>query len=119
MPEHLTIGTKKAFKNNYAFPYTKHAVGGETIYVCRKGSDYARANEVLVLRCQEGTWTAYDSDVSADGGTLHMRQAVFRCRENITEPGWHCWQMNDAAGPEATSQPAEWQGALWAETRVP
>ena len=51
MPEHLTIGTQKAFDNNYAFPYKKLQIGSETIYVCTKGSQRARAGEVLVLRC--------------------------------------------------------------------
>ena len=49
MPEHLTIGTKKAFENNYAFPYEKTQIGSETIYVCTKGSQWARTGEVLVL----------------------------------------------------------------------
>ena len=50
MPEHLTIGTKTAFEKNYPFPYEKTQIGSETIYVCTKGSEWARKNEVLVLR---------------------------------------------------------------------
>ena len=46
MPERLTIGTKKAFEKNYAFPYEKKHIGSETIYVCTKGSDRARSNEL-------------------------------------------------------------------------
>ena len=56
-PERFTIGTKKAFEKNYPFPYVKKQIGSETIYVCTKGSEWARRNEVLVLRCQSGTWT--------------------------------------------------------------
>ena len=95
MPEHLTIGTKKAFDNNYPFPYEQRQIGSEQIYVCAKGSQWARQNEVLVLRRgtdthYPGTWTAFDSDVSADGSTLHCRQAVFRClATDIAQPGWH------------------------------
>ena len=76
MPERLTIGTKKAFQKNYPFPYQKKQIGSETIYVCTKGSEWARTNEVLVLRCNttqdgsQGTWTAYDSAVNANGLTL-------------------------------------------------
>ena len=51
MPERLTIGTKKAFEKNCAFPYEKKHIGSETIYVCTKGSEWARKNDVLVLRC--------------------------------------------------------------------
>ena len=54
MPERLTIGTRKAFENNYAFPYEKKQIGSETIYVCTKGNEWARSNEVLVLRCEMG-----------------------------------------------------------------
>ena len=120
MPERLTIGTKKAFKNNYAFPYEKKQIGSETIYVCTKGSEWARPNEVLVLRCEREIWTAYDSDVIADGLTLQCRQPVFRClATDITQPGWHNWQTNHAASPNDAGLAVDWHGALWAETRVP
>ena len=79
MPEHLIIGTQKAFDNNYPFPYEKKQIGAEIIYVCTKGSQWARAGEVLVLRCESETWAAYDSAKMADGTTLHCRQPVFRC----------------------------------------
>ena len=119
-PEHLTIGTQKAFENNYPFPYEKKQIGSETIYVCTKGSEWARGNEVLVLRCEGETWTAFDSAVSADGLTLQCRQPVFRClATDITQPGWHNWQTNYAADPNNAGLAVDWQGALWAETRVP
>ena len=120
MPESLTIGTSKAFKNNYPFPYEKRQIGSETIYVCSKGSEWARTNEVLVLRCVTGIWTAFDSDVSADGLTLQCRQAVFRClATDITQPGWHKWQTNYAASPNDAGFAVDRQGALCAETQVP
>ena len=120
MPEHLTIGTQKAFEKNYAFPYQKTQIGSETIYVCTKGSAWARQNEVLVLRCESETWTAFDSAVSADGLTLQCRQPVFRCLEtDITQPGWHKWETNYDASPSDTGLSVNWQGELWAETRVP
>ena len=120
MPERLTIGTKKAFENNYAFPYQRRVIDSETIYVCSKGSQWARDNEVLVLRCESGIWTAYDSAVSADRSTLQCRQPVFRCLAgDITSPGWHEWQTNENASPHDNGLAADWQGALMAETRVP
>ena len=121
MPERLIIGTKNAFEKNYPFEYEKKEIGSETIYVCTKGSEWARTNEVLVLRCETGTWTAFDSDVSADGLTLHCRQPVFRCPvTDITQPGWYAWQTNYAASRnDADFFSVDWQGALWAETRVP
>ena len=120
MPERLIIGTTKAFENNYAFEYEKKQINDETIYVCTKGSEWARTNEVLVLRCEAGIWTAFDSAVSADGLTLQCRQPVFRClATDITQPGWHTWQTNYAASPNDAGLAVDWQDALWAETRVP
>ena len=120
MPERLTIGTRKAFEKNYPLPYEKKKIGSETIYVCTKGSQWARSNEVLVLRCEKGIWTAFDSAVTANGTTLQCRQPVFRCLEtDITQPGWHEWQTNAAADANGDGLSVEWQGALRAETRVP
>ena len=120
MPDRLTIGTKNAFEKNYPFPYEKKQIGSETIYVCTKGSEWARSNEVLVLRCEGETWTAFDSAVSADGLTLQCRQPVFRClATDITQPGLHTWETNYAASPDSASFELDWQGALCAETRVP
>ena len=120
MPEHLTIGTQKAFKNDYAFTYEKTQIGSETVYVGNMGSEWARSDEVLVLRCEGGTWTAYDSAVSADGSTLQCRQPVFRClATDITQPGWHTWQTNYAASRNDAGLVVDWEGALSAETRVP
>ena len=89
MPERLTIGTQKAFEENYPFPYEKKQIGSETIYVCTKGIQWARASEVLVLQLMKDvTWIACDSAVSADGSTLQCRQPVFRCHDtDITQLG--------------------------------
>ena len=120
MPERLTIGTQKAFENNYPFPYEKKQIGSETIYVCTKGSEWARGNEVLVLRCEGETWIAFGSAVSADGLTLQCRQPVFRClATDITQPGWHHLETNYNANPNDAVVEFDWQGALWAEARVP
>ena len=126
MPERLIIGTRKAFEKSYPFVYEKKEIGSETIYVCTKGSQWARTSEVLVLRCvtkqdgSPGTWTAFDSAISADGSTLQRRQPVFRClATDITQPGWHKWETNYAANPNDGGLAVDWQGALWAETRVP
>ena len=125
-PEHLTIGTKKAFENNYAFPYEKTQIDSETIYVCTKGSQWARTSEVLVLRCvtkqdgSPGTWIAFVSAASADGSTFQCRQPVFRClATDITQPGWHTWETNYSANANEACMEVDWQGELWAETRVP
>ena len=119
VPPKLTIGTKKAFRNNYAFPYELHQIGSERIYVCNKGSEWARPAEFLILRYYHGTWIAYDGSRSANGSSFHCRQAVFRCHEDITLPVWHEWQTNYAAdASDSTGIPPDWQGALWAETRL-
>ena len=126
MPKHLTIGTRKAFENNNAYLYELTEIDSEPIYVCTKGSQWARAGEFLVLRCvakedgSPGTWTAFDSAISADGSTLQCRQPVFRClATDITQPGWHEWEINYAASPSDAGFSVDWQGDLLAETRMP
>ena len=74
----------------------------ETIYVCTQSSQWAPAYEVLVLRCVNGTWTAYDTAINADGNTLQSREADFHWHAtNITQPGKHQWETNYVAGPSA------------------
>ena len=88
MPEHLTIGTKEEFEENYALTYKKRLIASEIIYVCNEGSAWARADEFLVLRCEQNIWTAYDSAVNVLGSTLQCRQPVFRCLDtDITQLG--------------------------------
>ena len=124
MPEHLTVGTKTAFQRGYAYPYTRMEIDLETIYVCNKGSDYVKKDEVLVLRCKNGIWTAYDNVVKktqkTHKKTLTCRQAVFRClHTDITRAGWHVWEMNHATSTNGEGDEPDWKGALQAETRVP
>ena len=119
-PENLIIGTRTALDNNNAYPCKKNQIASETMYVCNKGSEWARTTEVVVMRCVTGTWTAYDSAVSADGQTLQCRQPVCCClATDITQPGWYNWETNHAASPNDGGLAVDWQGALWAETRVP
>ena len=127
MPDTFQIGTQTAFQNNSAFLYTKKQAGSEILYICGNGSKWARANEQLVLRyvprakaSSGGIWTAYDSDVNQNGTTLQCRQAVFRCiDDDITQPGWHVWEINYASNKNGDGLYCDWQGQLWAETKVP
>ena len=120
MPQQLTIGTQKAFKNKYAYAYEKRQMESETVYVCNKGSEWACPNEVLVLRYVGGIWIAYDSSLSPDGLPRQYRQPVFRCfATDITQPGPYKWEINHAASLTNVSSAENWHGDLWAETRVP
>ena len=121
MPDTFQIGTQTAFQNNSAFLYTKKQAGSEILYICGNGSKWARPNEQLVLRYnQNGIWTAFDSDVNQNGTTLQCRQAVFRCiDDDITQPGWHVWEINYAAKKNGDGLYCAWEGQLWAETIVP
>ena len=120
MPDHIIVGTQKAFSRGSPFHYWKTEIDDETIYFSDKGSQHARPGEFMVLRCVEGTWTACDSSISAFGGTLQCRQAVFRClATDITQPGWYNWETNYAASPNGGGLAVDWHGGLWAETRVP
>ena len=119
MPERLIIGTATAFKKKYAYDYEKHEVDSGIVYICKKGNESCRANEVLVLRRQCPWWIAYASNVSADRTTIHCRQGVFRClQEDITKEGSHKWEINWNASPNDGVED-NWHGTLWAETRLP
>ena len=86
----------------------------ETVYVCNKGSDSARDNEVLVLRRESDAWIAYDSSVTDN--ELTCRQEVFRSRDaDITKEGEHTWQMNKS---RITGDEPIWFGALNCRTKV-
>ena len=74
MPERFRIGTATAFEKEYAFVYEKNRINEETIYLCRMGSKWARPKEFLMLRLEEGTWTAYDSAFLADRENIQCRQ---------------------------------------------
>ena len=117
MPSQFAIGTSKAFRNNYAFKYTRCEIDDEIVYICSKGSAWAREDEVLVLRCENGTWTAWDSSVDMATAALRCRQPVFRCGGDITDQGWHVWAMNHAAAKDGEGTAVHWTGELWAETR--
>ena len=118
MPEHIIIGTQKAFDRGHPFQYEKRQIHDETIYFSNKGSQHARPGEFVVMRYVEGTWTAWDSSILACGGTLQCRQPVFRClAKDITGPGWHLWQKNHVATSDNPGF-VEWDGALSAKTLV-
>ena len=99
------ILTRKAFENGYHYEYTRMLpIAAERVYVCSKGSDYSREGEFLVLRQEDGHWTASDSS-RANDGALVSHQPVFRSDEDITTPGWHTWQTNynaSAGAPHPT-----------------
>ena len=118
MPSQFAIGTSKAFRNNYAFKYTRCEIDDEIVYICDKGSAWARENEVLVLRCENGTWTAWDSSVDMATAELRCRQPIFRCDGDITEQGWHNWAMNHAATKDGEGAAVNWTtDPFWCETR--
>ena len=119
MPDYLIIGTQKAFQYRYAFRYKKTLICSETVYVSTKGSNSARAGEILVLRCEGTIWTAYDSALTADGTTLQCRQPVFRSQgSDITQSGWHNWARNHEASPNHEGLTENWASDLWALTQV-
>ena len=119
-PRTLRIGTKSAFRNGDEFTYEKVEIDGETVYVCDKGSQHARPDEVLVLRLEMGTWTAYDTALVGVGQkTYQCRQAVFRCKNNnITKAGWYPWESNWCISKTGDGFAEEWHPGLEAETRV-
>ena len=118
LPQSFSIGTKRAYAGGYEYPYKKQKIDMETVYVCTKGSDNARENEVLVLRRESDAWIAYDSSVT--GNELTCRQKVFRSRDaKITKQGYHEWEMNKSANKGRQVHDPDWFGHLWCLTKVP
>ena len=119
MPEEFVIGTTKAFARGYAYEYEKRQIRNATIYdatiyVCKRGNDWAEQNEQLVLlRDRSGIWTAWDSHDNQS--SVALRQPIFRCPGNITQPGWYKWETKYAG----SGLKGDWHGALEAEDRVP
>ena len=114
--EQFAIGTRKASEKGYEYHYKVQTVGGEDMYICVKGSEWSRSGEFLALRFDSGTWTA--ADRVNEGNTLRCRQLVFHCEGDITKPGWHCWKTNFNASKDGDGSHIDWQGELWAETRM-
>ena len=113
MPEIFSIGTKKAYEGRYEYKYKKDTIAGKTVYVCKRGSDFSKDDERLVL-CQDAEgWTAYDSSVNGNGDTLITRQKVFRSDDLfIYKEGIHFWQMNKNVSTKDTVDDPEWYGRL-------
>ena len=114
-PQRFEIGTEKAFRYGHAYRYQRRSIDVGQVYICNKGSQWACANECLVLQLEAGTWTAWDAVV--DSNTLRCRQPVFRSNNNITAAGRHQWAINVAASPTGDGSDADWTGSMPAETR--
>ena len=75
------------------------SVRRQIMFALRAASGLAQA-KCWVLRCKNDTWAAYDTAKMADGTTLTCRQpAPRRIGEDITQRGWHKWEINDLASP--------------------
>ena len=114
-PAHISIGTRKAFERGYQYEYSRQKPLG--VYVCNKGSEWAREGEMLVLRHANDEWTAWDTAVVEDA--FDCRQPVFKSTDNILEPGWHEWQIKYNANISNEKGAAvDWQDNNWqVETR--
>ena len=118
-PKAFLIGTAKAFERNYAYKYARKYVAGECIYVCEKGSQFSKTDEFLVIRNEDGYWTAWDSLLLVGlQQKLLCRQAIFRSADDILQAGWHQWDTNHNANDsdDASADPV-WHNDLRAETR--
>ena len=114
-PLHISIGTRDALQNGCAYDYDRlNSLG---VYVCTKGSDYARAGEFFVLKYENGEWIAWDSTMNR--GELLCRQPVFKSSANVLEPGEHVWRANESAHKDCDPglEPV-WSGDHWQVSRV-
>ena len=83
MPERFRIGTATAFEKEYAFVYEKKLINEEIIYFCSTGSKWARPDEFLMLRFEEGTWTAYDTAFLAHGKIIPVKRSSVAMEQTL------------------------------------
>ena len=102
-------------KNEYvSFEFIKIENNLEIMYVCNRGSNWARTHEQMLLTLTQGSWIVYDSARLADNITIHCRQAVFHCdEENITERGWYMWRWNVRADETKTMDITQQNGLAY------
>ena len=113
-PDFLEIGPVQ-----YGFTYRKVSLEHRFVYVCDRGSEYAKPTEVLVMTFDLDQWMAYDAEIST--GAVELRQPVFRSTADVITPGRHVWQINFNAGTDQIiSSTPSWREGTWPfETRVP
>ena len=112
----IAIGTRKAYENHYEFNYIAEKYEGEDVYVCSKGSEWARKNEMLLLKREGNYWIAWDG-VRAVGGGFCYRQPVFRTQTHAIQAGTHTWETNQNATDAIDRITAHWFGSLVCQTR--
>ena len=127
LPHHFLMGSTTAFREDNASHYTKHCLEvlysttkhpektTEMVYIGDKGSENSREGEVLLLRCYQGVWTAWDSSLGPDGQKWNCRQAAFRLSETNEQssvfpwPGQYVWELNSGAS-DLSGSPECWEG---------
>ena len=116
MPEEFSIGTPHAWKNGYASLYRKEIINGETVFVCNRKSSSGRDTEFMLLRRESGVWIAYNS--SRTGNALTCRNAIFRCKCDITAVGSHVCEINETATPSQERDHCIWSEGICFLTKV-
>ena len=104
---------------DYAYKFEKVKIIGLFVYICKKGNDWGRDGEGFVLFREEGTWTAWNGDFTANGEMLLCRQKVFRCHQDITKPGEYVLQINWCANRYNERGIVNWGGSVLVRTTEP
>ena len=131
LPHDFLMVSTSAFGEGNASHYKKHCLEvkslstTEMVYIGDKGSEHSRVGEVLVLRCYQGVWTAWDSSLGPNGQKWNCRQAAFRLSKRneqssvFPRPGEYVWDVNSGAS-KIDGSPDCWElDALTFEVREP
>lgn len=92
---------------------TNQGVHARNIWVCKRGSDYSKTGEKLVMMEDGGFIVAFDCP---QGDPAYARQKVFRAHLSAGDPtteGRHKWEMNwkaNAANSDL-NDPEDWNDA--------
>ena len=88
---------------------------GDSLF-CNTKSSSGRGEEFVLLRRESGVWIAYNS--SRTGNALRLRNAIFRCKRDITSDGYHVCEINESATPWQELDHCLWSEGIWFLTKV-
>ena len=116
MPQEFLVGTPQAWEHGYQNLYRKQEINGETVFFCNKKSSSGRETEFVLMRRESGVWIAYNCSLT--GNALTLRNAIFRCKCDITAVGSHVCEINETATPSQERDHCIWSKGICFLTKL-
>ena len=116
MPQEFLLGTPQAWEYGYQNLYRQQKINGETVFICAEKSSSGRATEFVLMRRLSGVWIAYNGSIN--GNALTLRNAIFRCKADITAVGAHMCEINETATPSQERDHCIWSKGICFLTKL-